>query len=136
MFQDRETHICLSQKLRKFQTQQYSSIPLWHTDKQIKSILFLTTTIMQTIFCSILCNKKRHLSITKIVKISEITTCSGFQQCLYTYDFQWNRGPTSGTAVKLKTGRREVPGSNLGRACRPSRSEFSVVFSETRLNTS
>ena len=26
----------------------------------------------------------------------------------------------SGTAVTLKTGRREVPGSNLGRACRPS----------------
>ena len=43
--------------------------------------------------------------------------------------------PTSGTAVTLKTGRREVPGSNPGRACRPSRSEFSVVFSETRVNT-
>ena len=37
--------------------------------------------------------------------------------------------------VTLKTGRREVPGSNLGRGCRPSRSEFSVVFSETRVNT-
>ena len=35
----------------------------------------------------------------------------------------------------LKTGRREVPGSNRGRTCRPSRSEFSVVFSETRVNT-
>ena len=35
---------------------------------------------------------------------------------------------TSGGAVMLKTGRREVPGSNLGRACRLSRSEFSVVF--------
>ena len=43
--------------------------------------------------------------------------------------------PTSGEAVTLKTGRREVPGSNPGRACRPSRSEFSVVFSETRVNT-
>ena len=42
---------------------------------------------------------------------------------------------TSGTAVTLKTERREVPGSNPGRACRPSRSEFSVVFSETRVNT-
>ena len=31
--------------------------------------------------------------------------------------------------------RRLVPGSNPGRACRPSRSEFSVVFSETRVNT-
>ena len=43
--------------------------------------------------------------------------------------------PTSGSAITLKTGRPEVPGSNPGRACRPSRSEFSVVFSETRLNT-
>ena len=30
--------------------------------------------------------------------------------------------PTSDTAVTLKTGRREVPGPNRGRACRPSRS--------------
>ena len=43
--------------------------------------------------------------------------------------------PTSGTAVTLKTGRREVPDSNPGRDCRPIRSEFSVVFSETRVNT-
>ena len=35
----------------------------------------------------------------------------------------------------LETKRREVPGSNPGRACRPSCSEFSVVFSETRVNT-
>ena len=41
---------------------------------------------------------------------------------------------TSGGVVTLKTGRREVPGSNPGRACRPTRSEFSVVFSETRVN--
>ena len=39
----------------------------------------------------------------------------------------------SGTA--LKAGRPEVPGSNPGRACRPSRSEFSVVFFETSINT-
>ena len=32
----------------------------------------------------------------------------------------------------LENGRREVPGSIPGRACR---SEFSVVFSETRVNT-
>ena len=37
--------------------------------------------------------------------------------------------------LRSKTGRREVPGSFFGRACRPSRSEFSVVFSETRVNT-
>ena len=40
--------------------------------------------------------------------------------------------PTSGGVVTLKTGRREVQNSNPGRACRPSRSKFSVVFSETR----
>ena len=34
----------------------------------------------------------------------------------------------------LKTYRREVPGSIPNRACRPSRSEFSVFFSETREN--
>ena len=44
-------------------------------------------------------------------------------------------GPTNGTAVTLKTGRREGAGSNPCRACRPSRSEFPVVFSETRVNT-
>ena len=42
--------------------------------------------------------------------------------------------PTSGRVVTLETGRREVPGSNPGRACRPSRSEFSVFFSETRVD--
>ena len=43
--------------------------------------------------------------------------------------------PTSGGVVTLKTGRQEVPGSNPGRACRPSRSEFPMVFSETLVNT-
>ena len=43
--------------------------------------------------------------------------------------------PTSGSAVTLKTERREVAGSNPARACRPSRSEFSVVFYETIVNT-
>ena len=46
-----------------------------------------------------------------------------------------NFSPTSGRVVTLETGRREVPGSKIGRSCRLSRSEFSVVFSETRLNT-
>ena len=41
---------------------------------------------------------------------------------------QWLRG------TALKTGRREVPGLFPGRTCRPSRSEFPVVFSETRVN--
>ena len=41
-----------------------------------------------------------------------------------------SESPTSGRA-----GRREVPGSITGCACRPCRSEFSVVFSETRVDT-
>ena len=44
-------------------------------------------------------------------------------------------GPTSDEVVTLKTGRWEVPGSNTSPACRPIRSEFSVVFSETHLST-
>ena len=43
--------------------------------------------------------------------------------------------PTSGAGEALKTGRQEIPGSNPGHACRPSLSEFSVFFSETRVNT-
>ena len=35
----------------------------------------------------------------------------------------------------LKTGGRKVPGSVPGRACRPSLSEFSMFFPETRVNT-
>ena len=42
---------------------------------------------------------------------------------------QWRSGS------ELKIDRREVPGSIRGRACLPSRSDFSVVFSEIRLNT-
>ena len=34
----------------------------------------------------------------------------------------------------LKTCRREVPGSIPDNTCRPSRSQFSVVSSETRVN--
>ena len=45
------------------------------------------------------------------------------------------RRPTSGGVVTLETGRQENPGSNPGHTCRPSRSEFSVVFSEIRVNT-
>ena len=42
---------------------------------------------------------------------------------------QWRNGSA------LKTSRREVPGSDPGGACRLSRSEFSVAFSETRVKT-
>ena len=45
-------------------------------------------------------------------------------------------GSTRGSAVlRFETGRWEVSGSHPGSAYRPSRSEFSVVFFETRLNT-
>ena len=43
--------------------------------------------------------------------------------------------PTCDEVATLKTGRRDVPGSNLGRACRLSLSDFSVVSSEVRVNT-
>ena len=48
------------------------------------------------------------------------------RRAVHSWTHQW---------LRSKTDRREVPGSFLGRACRPSRSEFSVVFSETRVNT-
>ena len=52
-------------------------------------------------------------------------------QVLFSFlSHQWPR------CSALKSGRREVPGSVLDRACRPCRSEFSMVFSETRVNTS
>ena len=52
------------------------------------------------------------------------------------YNFVWEFGglyshdmhPTSGGVVALKTGRREVLGSNPGAACGPRHSEFSEVF--------
>ena len=56
----------------------------------------------------------------------------GFLAILIVYsNYLCDQGPTSGGVVMLKTGRRGVPGSNFGRACRPSLSEFYVVFSKT-----
>ena len=43
--------------------------------------------------------------------------------------FSTYRCPTSGRVVTLETG------SKTGRACRPSRAEFPVIFSETHVNT-
>ena len=43
--------------------------------------------------------------------------------------------PPSGGVVMLKTGKREMPGSNPSRTCQPSHSEFTAVFSEIRVNT-
>ena len=57
-----------------------------------------------------------------------------FMNCPYLEFWPKHLRPTSGGVVKLKTGRRKVPGSNSGRAWRPSRSEFSVVFSDTGVN--
>ena len=48
--------------------------------------------------------------------------------------FQDFISPTSGAVEALKTGRREVPGSNPGRTSRHRRSKISLVFSETRVN--
>ena len=45
------------------------------------------------------------------------------------------KSPSNDGDVALKTGRQEVLGSNHCPACRPSRSGFFVVFSETRVNT-
>ena len=42
---------------------------------------------------------------------------------------------TSDGVITLKTRKWETPSLNPGRACRPSRSELSMVFSETRVNT-
>ena len=49
--------------------------------------------------------------------------------------FQMLQCPTCGGVATFKTGRQEVPDSNPGRAYQPRRSEFSVIFSETRVNT-
>ena len=55
---------------------------------------------------------------------------------VYVIPYYFNLGPPhqwlSGNAQNWKTGGAS---SNPGCACRPSRSEFSVVFSETRVNT-
>ena len=45
------------------------------------------------------------------------------------YPHQWRSGSM------LKAGRQEMQCSIPGRFCQPSRSEFSVVFSNTRVNT-
>ena len=45
----------------------------------------------------------------------------------------WSYQRLSGSAFKAS--RREVPGSNASLVCRPSRLKFSIVFSETRVNT-
>ena len=48
---------------------------------------------------------------------------------IFSRPHQWWSG------IALKAGRWQVPGSNSGRACQPTCLEFSVVFSETSVNT-
>ena len=52
-----------------------------------------------------------------------------FYNTVVTGPHQWLSGSV------LQTGRREVPGSITDRACRPSCSEFSEIFSEILVNT-
>ena len=61
-----------------------------------------------------------NLSYRKIMKISH-------------FSFSW--GPPVAERNCAQNCRQEMPGSNPGRSYRPSRSEFSVVLSETCLNT-
>ena len=55
-------------------------------------------------------------------------------QC-FKYISIWEKPHQSRSGSALKAGRWEVSGSIPGRACRPSRSEFFVVFFETRVYT-
>ena len=62
-------------------------------------------------------------------RIYKDNNCNILDICLENvFSFLFIKCPTSGRVVSLKTGRREMIGSNPGRTCRPSRSEFSVVF--------
>ena len=49
------------------------------------------------------------------------------------FQVHWHHQWRSGSA--FKTGRREMTGYIPGRACRPIRSKFSMIFSEIRVNT-
>ena len=80
-------------------------------------------------FCSL------HMLMYSELSVLHVSILKAIYQYPEQISIPLNIGPTSGIAVTLKTGRRDVPGSNSGRACRSSRSEFSVVFSETRVNT-
>ena len=51
------------------------------------------------------------------------------------HNYLQSRAPPVAERFCAPTGRREFPGLILGRVCRHSLSEFSVVLSETRVNT-
>ena len=64
----------------------------------------------------------------KKLKVDKIPFCPG------RFFPPWKK-PDNPAQVALKAGRRKVPGSTPGCACQPSRTEFSVVITETGLNT-
>ena len=78
-----------------------------------------------------------YVKVNKFVNIYSNNTIFNFlAEYLELFRIMYDTGPNSDGVVTLKTGRREVPDSNPGRACRPSRSEFFLVFSETHVNMS
>ena len=90
------------------------------------------------VFCSFLQNSRKYglgsLGKKGFLTSTFLRNCEGIQKWSI-FNSLMQAHPTSGITVTPITGRPEVPGSNPGLACRPSRSEFSVVFSETRVNT-
>ena len=74
------------------------------------------------IFCP---EYSRHLGVYNIIKM--------FPSIIFFSFLSSNHQWSSDSA--LKTGRRKQPGSIPGHACRPSCLEFSMVFTETRINT-
>ena len=53
----------------------------------------------------------------------------------YAFKFLLGSAPPVAELVSPRIGRGKVKGSILGRTYRPNRSEFSVVFSDTRVKT-
>ena len=65
----------------------------------------------------------------KLLLPSYLKRCVDVTNNIWPFTLHFFPRPTSGTAVTLRTGRREVPGSNSGRACWPSRSGGFPLFS-------
>ena len=82
--------------------------------------LILNSSVFKQFHSFIHCSKFDKVTLIPLQYIKFFSN----QKCLTVFGVQ-----------KLKTGRREVLGSNPGRACRPKRSEISVIFSGTRVNT-
>ena len=88
-----------------------------------------------------LCSKNTHCCMHRFYRMRQklesikINFLVKYFSLLQNFDV-FIMGPTSGGVIALKTDRRVVSGSISSRACRTRRLEFSVVFSETRVNTS